>query len=353
MNSGNLGPIEDLFRDFDGKLRALIRGMGIDDTMAQEDIAQDTWAKLVARRNAGRMPRHPRAWIKTVARRRVLEIIEREDRMREREKTATDRNRAAGDHPFRIDDAIAVVETRLSNREQQILAASQRCQTTHQLAQILGYPTPKIASTMRARVRKRLERILGEDVDVSFFFMPILDETVASSVAKTPGTRRDEAEVDWDSISEVEPRSSKSEEEVLERLSQIAVVASDAKAQVGSLPLLGSFASLFDRLLSEGVFGSNDLWALALGLTPEDIADLRAGERTVLELDPDTVVMMSDMLGLEARDVALMGLGDVGLRPVQDDAGLAMRESLIPREEADFRVESILAEAKEQEMALE
>jgi DNA-directed RNA polymerase specialized sigma24 family protein len=323
--------------------------MGIDDPMLQEDIAQDTWAKLVAKSKAGKMPNHPLAWLMTVARRRALEIIEREERMREWEQKATDRNQATGDHPFRLDDAIAAVKGRLSNREQQILLASQRCRTDAQLAAALGCPTSGAADEARRRVKKRVIRILGEEVDVSFLFRVTPDVEAPGLV---PPVRQVPAEIDWDSALDAEPRSPDSAEATLERLSIVDRIGSTARTRVGTVPLLGSFAALFDGLMAEGDAGSEGEWSCALGLVSEDIVDLRLGELTVLELNPGIAVMVADLLGLEARDLTLMGLGDVGLRPVQGDSTLTLGESLLPSAEADLRVEAIMAEAGAQAMAM-
>lgn len=335
--------IEDLFRTYDGKLRAVIGRMGIDDPMLQEDLAQDTWLQLVGRRNNGKMPDYPPAWLFKVARRRVSERLEREARVREWERHATEGRMATGRGSFRIDEAIATAGSRLSNREQQILMAAQKCKTPVQLAKSLGYPTPKVAQSAVSRVRQRLQRILRDEVDVSFMFRPHPDRDMPAS---SPQDEATVAVLDWDPIPPAPPRSGESQHLMLERLRLVDRLGSQAKGRAETAPLLGSFAVFFDRLLGKGEETSEDEWAQALGLDPQDIVQLRSGQRTVLELDPQTVVMLSDLLCLDVRDVALMGVGDVGLRPVEERGGLSMKENLLPKEEADLRVEAILAEAE-------
>jgi DNA-directed RNA polymerase specialized sigma24 family protein len=332
---------EDLFEKYNPWLIGIFARLGIEDPMQREDLAQDTWVQLWGRIQRLGMPNYPRAWIRTVAQRRMFERLAREGRMRGWEAEAAKRHQATGQGPFRIDNAVAAAGERLTIREQEILDASQTAKDDNQLARKLGLPDRKSAQTARSRVKKRMEDILQNEADVSFMFTLTPDPIIVAGLAADAG----DPDLDWDSIDEAMPSSDRSRESLFKRVKLANELARRASSQIVGLAPLGSFAKVFDDLIAGGGAGSPGEWAEALGVEEQDVTLLRQGERTVLELDPDKVVLLTGLLGVEVREAVLSGLGDLGLRAVADDVGLSLKEALLPPEEADIRIAAVMEEA--------
>jgi DNA-directed RNA polymerase specialized sigma24 family protein len=330
--------IEKLFDQYDSRLRARIRQVGVESPMVQEELAQDVWAALAAKK---KIPPDPDRWIFTVGKRKAVRHLRREARMRIWERGASELGQAGGQRPFEWDQAFAAVLARLSHRDGQILVASATCRTDTELRRRLGYPSTKIAQTARARVRARVVRLLRADVDVSYMF-----EAFAASPSDIDDARSatlPEATADSeDVVEETPPASVESRVKAFNRVALVEELASGAPTDQ---PLFSSFAEGFAAVLDDGGRGSPSQWATALRWDEDDVAQLRSGECTVLELDPDTALMMGDLLMFSVEDLIGMGLADVGLRPIMREGRPILKEVVLPEEEARIRIQALRDEA--------
>jgi hypothetical protein len=273
-----------------------------------------------------------------VARNDVIRHGKGEGRRRAWSAAAAQRRTAVSPRPFDVDRAIETVRPRLSAREDQIMVAAMTSRTDRELAKKLGYPTVKIAQSARARLRTRIGDILREDVDVSFMY-DILEGHAPAAAASEPETRPPpEAAVEAWLEGEPSPHYARN---TMDRARAIEALTAHAREPEHSA-WFGSFAEYF-----AGAVASQDrreLWALALNLPHDEIERIASGRRTVLELDPDVAVLAGMLLDIPAEDMEGMALADVGLRPVLGAAEAALKQELVPPEEAALRIRALMVE---------
>lgn len=325
--------VTELFERYDSRLRATIARLGVASPMDQEDIAQGVWAKLAARPSP---PDSPVDWIFAVARNDVFRHGRREGRRRAWTAAAAERRTAVSPRPFDIDQAVHAVRPRLSEREDEIMVAAMTSRTDDDLAASLGYPTVKVAQTVRARLRARIRDIVREEVDVSFMYDLLEGQGLSVPVTEAviPSTAEVSAMVD----DHAEDPSSTYANTALERVRVVAALARDAADGDRPSEWFGSYADHFVRAVDED---QRVLWARALGMPQDEIDRIASGRRAVLELDPDTAAVVGMLLGIPPESAAGLALADVGLRPVLRDGGAELTEELLPSEEATIRIRAI------------
>jgi DNA-directed RNA polymerase specialized sigma24 family protein len=328
--------IAELFEKYDGRLRANVARLGVASPMDQEDIAQGVWAKLAARKSP---PKSPGDWIFSVARNDVIRHGRREGRRRAWTAAAAQRRTAVSARPFGIDHAIDTVRPRLSDREEEIMVAAMTTRTDRDLAKALGYPTVKIAQSARSRLRTRITDILREEVDVSFMY-ELLEGYAPTAPASEPVTRPlPEIPAEAPQTSEPSPRYART---TLKRARVIDALGAQAREVTDPSDWFGSFAEHFARCVTTQ--DERALWARALDLPDDEIDRIASGRRTMLELDPDLAALAGLLLGIRAEDAAGMALADVGLRPVMGAGEAALKEELLPAEEATVRIRALMVE---------
>jgi DNA-directed RNA polymerase specialized sigma24 family protein len=329
--------ITELFKEYDPRLRASIARLGVASPMDQEDIAQGVWAKLSARPSP---PTSPDDWIFAVARNDVFRHGKREGRRRAWTAAATELRTAVSPRPFDIDQAIEAVRPRLSEREDEIMVAAMTSRTDKELAATLGYPTVKVAQTVRARLRTRIRDIVRDEVDVTFMYELLehsatapVGESVILPSAATAAMVEDPA---------ADP-SATYERITLERVRAVEALLLSGDDS-NRAELFGSYAECFARAL-EGE-GKRALWGRALGMPNDEVDRIASGRRLVLELDPDVAAVTGMLLGITLSNAEGLALADIGLRPVIGVGKADLKEEILPAEEATLRIRAIQSEDK-------
>jgi DNA-directed RNA polymerase specialized sigma24 family protein len=329
--------ITELFERYDARLRATIARLGVTSPMDQEDIAQGVWAKLAARTSS---PDSPADWIFAVARNDVFRHGRREGRRRAWSAAAAERRTAVSPRPFDIDQAVHAVRPQLSEREDEIMVAAMTSRTDRDLATTLGYPTVKVAQTVRARLRTRIRDILQKEVDVSFMYDLLGGHGLSATVTEPVSPPAPEA-----AALDPEPAEDPSANyahSTLERVRAVETLATHAGEETEPSDWFGSYSEHFARKVDEE--DGRALWATALGLPADEIHRLAAGRRTLLELDPDIAALAGMLLGIPVEDAVGLALADAGLRPVMRERGATLKEEILPAEEAAIRIRALRAE---------
>lgn len=325
-------PINRLYDEYDARLRAGLRRLGIADPLDQEDLAQNVWTKLAARSS---LPQKPAGWIFKVAQREAMRFRRREARRRVWQEQAVARGTAGGGHPFNIEQALDAVRERLSDRDEDILVATVNCRTDEELRDCLGYPSVKNAQSVRSRLQKRVKDIVRSEVDVSFMF----ELLAGGAVQVQPNAVPESPESIWVSPEQDTLRASeKDRTRILAAATHVRDVAARTRDLKLDKPPFGSFAHLFADVLSDSAAAD---WSGALNLHQDDITLMGSGELTVLEINPDEAVTLAQMLGLTTEHLAGLALADLGARPILTDSGPHLKEAILPQEEIDLRLEAL------------
>jgi DNA-directed RNA polymerase specialized sigma24 family protein len=324
-------PIKKLYDEYDARLRAGLRRMGIADPLDQEDLAQNVWTKLAARSS---LPQKPAGWIFKVAQREAIRFRRREARRKAWQEQAVARGTAGGGRPFNIEQALLAVRERLSDRDEDILVATVNCRTDEELRDCLGYPSVKNAQSVRSRVHKRVKTIVRSEVDVSFMF-----DGLAVGATQEPTAVSDTPESIWTNPEQdILRASAEGRGRILAAATHVRDVAAQSRDLKLDRPPFGSFAHLFADVLRNSASAD---WSEALNLHQDDVALLGFGDLTVLEINPDEAVTLAQMLGLTTEDLAALALADLGARPIVTASAAHLKEAIFPREEIDIRLEGL------------